>query len=251
MKKLSIHEENILEKIDFLLLLNGFAIIEDYGEVNQECFNELRNFYEETIYNSKNEEYLGGFCIRYENILKKNNQTFKGLLTHSLIQAVAQDYLKTNNFKIDVFQTLDNSNTFHSAQKPHFDRIPTLKFLLYLNDINLKNGPFSLSPGSHHWVRKKFPIPRENFNNEKLLENSRNLPDIILDNLQKITGKAGQLLIFTTDCVHHQGVVHSGETKIIRAHFRNPNVYYNKEKINFLDKIRKIKSSMQTFLIKN
>ncbi len=247
MKKLSIHEEDILKKIDLLLLLHGFAIIEDYGEVNQECFNDLRNSYEETIYNSKNEKYLGGFCTRHENILEKNNKTFKDWLKHPLIQGVAQDYLKTNNFKIDVFQTLDNSNTFHIAQKPHFDRIPTLKFLLYLNDVYLENGPFSLSPGSHHWVRKKFPIPRENFNSEKLFEKSRNLPQIILDNLQKVPGKAGQLLIFTTDCVHHQGVVKSGETKIVRAHFRNPNLYYNKEKINFLDKIRKFKSSMKNF----
>ena len=244
MKKLSIYEEDILEKIDLLLLLNGFVIIEDYGAANQECFNNLRNFYEETIYNSKNEKYLGGFCTRYENILKKNNKTFKDWLKHSLIQAVAEKYLKTKNLKIDVFQTLDNPNTFHSAQKPHFDRIPTLKFLLYLNDINLENGPFSLSPGSHHWVEKKFPIPRENFNNETLLENSRNLPDIILGNLQKVPGKAGQLLIFTTDCIHHQGIVQSGETKIIRAHFRNPNVNYNNKKVNFLDKLRIIKSSI-------
>ena len=43
MKKLSIHEEEILEKIDYSLLLNGFAIIEDYCEVIQECFNDLRN----------------------------------------------------------------------------------------------------------------------------------------------------------------------------------------------------------------
>ena len=243
MKKLSINEVDILGKIDYLLLLNGFAIIEDYRESIQECFNDLKIFYEETIYNSKSEEYLGGFCTRNENILKnkKINNTFKSWLSHSLIQAVANNYLKTNNFKIDVFQTLDNSETKHSAQKPHFDRIPTLKFLLYLNDIDLENGPFYLSPGSHHWVREKFPIPRKNFDSDELLDNSRNIPDMILDNLQYVSGKAGQLLIFHTDCVHHQGIVNSGETKIIRAHFRNPYVNNNKEKISLLNRIRKRK----------
>jgi len=249
MKKLSIHEVNILEKIDYLLFVDGFAIIEDYSEAIQECFDDLKNFYDETIYNSKSEEYLGGFCTRNENILKnkKDNYTFNRWLSHSLIQDVAHNYLKSNKFNIDVFQTLDNSESKHSAQKPHFDRIPTLKFLLYLNDINLRNGPFSLSPGSHHWVRKNFPIPRENFDSFELLEKSRKIPEIIMDNLQKVSGKAGQLLIFHTDCVHHQGIVQTGETKIIRAHFRNPKIYNNIERINLLNQIRKMKSLMRTF----
>ena len=159
--------------------------------------------------------------------------------------------LKTNRFKIDVFQTLDNSETKHSAQKPHFDRIPTLKFLLYLNDINSKNGPFSLSPGSHHWVREKFPTPRESFDSIELLEKSRKIPEILLNNLQYVTGNAGQLLIFHSDCIHHQGLVQSGETKIIRAHLWNPYIDTNIERINLLHQIRKTKFYIQNFSIKN
>ena len=65
-----------------------------------------------------------------------------------------------------LYQTLDTPDSLHIAQDPHFDRIPTLKFMLYVNDMKKSNGAFIVSPGSHHWVNQNFK-KRGTFNNER------------------------------------------------------------------------------------
>lgn len=239
--KLCISDENIYEKIDHELLLNGFAVIKDFGRFYSELFKGLIDLYEKNIYTSKVSYYEGGFCKRYEELStkSKNIDILNKLVSNSLVQNVAIKNLNTKKFHIDVFQTFDNKETNHVAYNPHFDRIPTLKFLLYLNDIEIENGSFCISPGSHHWVQKNFPLPRDKYNSDKFLRKSRDLPPLILNKLEPISGAAGQLLIFYTDCVHNQGKVKSGETKITRVHFRNPFIYTNKDKNYLLHQISK------------
>ena len=222
--KLYMNDENIYERIDYELLLNGFAVINDFGRFNSELFKGLLDSYEKTIYTSKVSFYKGGFCKRYEklSIKDKNIDILNKFVSNPLVQNVAIKNLNTKKFNIDVFQTFDTKETNHDAYTPHFDRIPTLKFLLYLNDIEIENGSFCISPGSHHWVQKNFPIPRDKYNSDKFLRQSRDLSPLILNKIESISGPAGLLLIFYTDCVHNQGVVKSGESKIMRAHFRNP-----------------------------
>ena len=44
----------------------------------------------------------------------------------------------TKNYKLyTIFRTLDTKESKHKAQVPHFDKQPTLKFMLYVNDINI------------------------------------------------------------------------------------------------------------------
>ena len=40
------------------------------------------------------------------------------------------------------FKTIDTPDSKHIAQDPHFDRIPTLKFMLYVNDLSFAKGAF-------------------------------------------------------------------------------------------------------------
>ena len=77
-----------------------------------------------------------------------------------MIYETAELFFHSDNLKIDVFQILDKLISNHSAQEPHFDRIPTLKFMLYVNDISINNGVFELSASTHHWVKRNFPLPR-------------------------------------------------------------------------------------------
>ena len=120
-----------------------------------------------------------------------------------------------------IFSTYDCNLSRHSAQAPHFDRIPTLKFMLYLNDLNAKNGAFCLSPGSQHWVTYNYPKPRKEFNVPGFQEETRNIPNVISNRLRSIEGKAGTIIVFNTDCVHCQGIVREGSCRIIRAHYRD------------------------------
>ena len=139
----------------------------------------------------------------------------------------------------------DRPKTKHIAQSPHFDRIPTLKFLLYLNDMDKNNGAFMLSPSSNNWVKNKFGIPRPPFMSKDYLNVTRNPPQLLLNRLKPIEGKAGTLIIFDTDTIHHQGLVKEGESRILRFHFNSStklNEYHNlrerlgtyKQKLNSL-----------------
>ena len=92
--------------------------------------------------------------------------------------------------------------------------------MLYLNNLTNENGAFCLSPGSNHWTIRKFKNDRKSFHNKNFFEDTRNIPQSILGRMIPIEGAAGTIIIFNTDCVHHQGIVKTGETCIIRSHYR-------------------------------
>lgn len=133
---------------------------------------------------------------------------------------IIQNFNEKKLFLSNIFQTFDNRESKHIAQKPHIDRIPTLKFMLYLNDLEFDNGAFCLSPGSNHWAKKNFINRRKSYSDEKFFNDTRDIPNPILKRIVPIEGKAGTIIIFNTDCVHHQGIVKSGMACIIRAHYR-------------------------------
>ena len=237
MNSLSVNSENLYEKISYQLLLNGFSVINDFSKTDEDLFLSLKNLHYSENIDLADTSYPGGFCRIYENVtesaVKFIPKSISLFIKNKIINDIATQYLNTFKFKIDVFQTLDTINSNHIAQDPHFDRIPTLKFMLYINDMDENNGAFCLSPGSHHWVREKFPLPRPKHSDIKYLEDSRKLPSSATQNLIKINGKAGQLLIFHTDCIHQQGIVTQGESRIFRAHFRDPEKYTTKDQSTF------------------
>ena len=129
--------------------------------------------------------------------------------------------ITTKRFQLDsVFQTYDTSFSEHIAQNPHFDRIPTLKFMLYVNDLTHQSGAFCLSPGSHHWVKHHLGLIRPSHGTKGYLELSRDIPQYIRDRIVPVEGKLGTIILFNTDCIHHQGLVTHGMACILRAHYR-------------------------------
>ena len=124
-----------------------------------------------------------------------------------------------------IYATYDDIHSRHSAQNPHFDRIPTLKFMLYVNSLTPLNGAFCLSRGSHHWTNNIYPLPRQPFNTPGFQETTRDIPKYILQRMKPVEGHAGTIIIFHTDCIHHQGLVTEGSSQILRAHFRQTPSY--------------------------
>ena len=215
------------------LELYGYAVVKNH-EIKKELLNSLiklhRNLLnDKSIY--KDKDYYGGYLKRWQNDLVSENNLEKSYLENFINSKIVQSIINSNRYKgykiHSVFATLDRKNTKHIAQDPHFDRIPTLKFMLYLNDMKKDNGAFMLSPGSQNWVKKNFKFPRPAFASKKFLEVTREIPQIIIDNLKPIEGKAGTIIIFDTDTVHHQGLVKDGESRIMRFHFSS-NKRFNK-----------------------
>lgn len=255
MLRLKKNQSNYRELIEYSLLVFGYVIIDDFFSESDDLFKRLKSKHlsDLSFRNlSSDKNYIGGVCKTFIDLLGKKetkkelkNSTrklkheieLKELVRIPLIYETAKRFFHSDNLNIDVFQTLDTPNSKHIAQEPHFDRIPTLKFMLYINDISIDNGAFELSVSTHHWVKRTFPLPRPSYDNPEYLKKTRELPKPIIDNLKPIEGKAGTLIIFHTDTIHNQGIVNNGECRIIRSHFRN-----KEENFNERQNIQKIKN---------
>ena len=260
MLRLKKNHSKLQDFIEYSLLVFGYVIIDDFFSESDDLFKRLKSKHliDLSLNNlATDKNYVGGVCKTFIDLLEKKETKkelknsnkklnheieLKELVRLPLIYETAKRFFHSDNFNIDVFQTLDTPNSKHIAQEPHFDRIPTLKFMLYINDIYIDNGAFELSLSTHHWVKRNFPLPRPPYNNSEYFKKTRELPKPITDNLKPIEGKAGTLIIFHTDTIHNQGVVNNGECRIIRSHFRN-----KEEKFNQTQNIQKLKNLFKFF----
>ena len=247
MLRLKKSHSDLHKLIEYSLLVYGYVVIDDFFSETDSLFKRLKSNHlrdltlenKDIVYDydggaSKKDKDLLGNILKNKNCddstLNSNNKNvLKELVKLPLIYKTANQFFKSNNLKIDVFQTLDTPDSNHIAQEPHFDRIPALKFMLYINNVYIDNGAFELSASTNHWVQKNFPIPRPSFHDPEYLKKSRELPKPIIDNIKPIEGKAGTLIIFHTDTIHNQGKVKNGECRIIRSHFRNKDKKLNKK----------------------
>ena len=256
MLRIKKNQSNFKELIEYSLLVFGYVIIDDFFLESDDLFKSLKTKHLLGL-SLKNEDqdnnYLGGVCKTFIDLLgqketkkKFNNSTqklnyeidLKKLVRLPLIYETAKRFFESDNLNIDVFKTLDTPNSKHVAQEPHFDRIPTLKFMLYINDITVNNGAFELSASTHHWVKRNFPLPRPSYDDFEYFKKTRKLPKPIIENLKPIEGKAGTLIIFHTDTIHNQGIVNNGECRIIRSHFSKKEVILNK--VNKFEKLKNL-----------
>ncbi len=228
---ISFKSNQLFDLIHYNLLINGFAVINNFLGKNDHEFQQLKILYANLIKEKEAISYEGGSCKVFKNIknnLSENLEALKIFYENKTIKKVSE-YILGKDLNVDVFQTLDTVKSSHIAQRPHFDRIPTLKFMLYMNDIDTKNGCLFCSPGSHHWVKKQYPLPRPKFNNKEFFRKTREIPNFIVDNLIPLNGKEGQLIIFDTDVIHKQGLVENSTCEIFRAHYRNRRKYNTKD----------------------
>ena len=225
-----------INKINLELSLYGFSVISPEENKYQRNFlekfqNEMENIKLEDDYEN---EYPGGDLLEVRKKKLINAKDFghkvhwindKGFLQYKEFDESNKkiiDLMKnTKGYNLySIFRTLDTKQSRHIAQNPHFDKLPTLKFMLYVNDINESNGSFCLSPGSHKWVEERFGKYRFLQKSKHYNKISREIPKSLLNRLQPINGKAGTIIIFYTNCIHHQGIVEDGCCKIVRAHYR-------------------------------
>ena len=205
------------------LKANGFVVIPYELASKSNFFPALQRFHNSsTKIDESNGDYAGGCCNTYSKAFLENN-IIKCIKNYNkLCETIIERMLPQESLKfVASYLTLDTNISSHIAQQPHFDRIPTIKFMLYLNDLTKKNGPFFLSPGSHIWVKEKFPkSKRPDFNSTEFFNSSRKIPDVYIEKLSPVYGQAGTIIVFDTDCIHHQGIVLNGDCRIIRSHFR-------------------------------
>ena len=203
----------------------GIAIISNFA--SDETIQTLRKEYDICMTKDAPElmdkEYSAGKLT-----VINNNQETASILPDTMrffnsdfMNKVSTAYYKNKKVLLnhEIYVCKDVKESEHVSQGLHYDRIPTLKFFLYLNDVTARNGAFHCVPGSHKATRKS-----EKFNRDHQIfpEWSETRADSE-ENLRKelpIEGKAGTLIIVHTDVVHRAGKLSEGERHLMRGHTR-------------------------------
>jgi ectoine hydroxylase-related dioxygenase (phytanoyl-CoA dioxygenase family) len=102
----------------------------------------------------------------------------------------------------------------------HFDRLRTLKVLVYLSEVKEGCGAFSLLPKSHHKGREL----RRGFQSLSNYDEKHNRIELDYPDLYEepipIHGPPGTVIFFDSDIFHEGGnVTTQGQRKVIRSHW--------------------------------
>lgn len=131
----------------------------------------------------------------------------------------------------EIYATNETNPEVTVAPK-HFDKLWTLKYMLYLEDVGPGNAPFGVVPGSMNDSRGIFRsifedngISRLSTSDDLYQSMANNDPGPV-DDVIPIIAPAGTLIVFDTDTYHFSPAVQEGcERKILRSH-TGPSVVY-------------------------
>ncbi|MGC5567855.1 phytanoyl-CoA dioxygenase family protein [Streptomyces sp. FR-108] len=132
--------------------------------------------------------------------------------------SVAESYFEGSPyvFNYDLICVLDVAGTRHPAHQPHYDRLPNLKFFVYLSDTTEYNGAFRCLPGSQGYGKH---VQRENRLRHVLpqLAEPRALPPGLRRGIGPVEGPAGTVLVIDSDLIHQAGTVTAGDRMVVRS----------------------------------
>jgi hypothetical protein len=167
------------------------------------------------------------FGKAYRSRIPKDGNLIQQKFDNDLINNICKEYFQEE--PSNLFKELFWCHEYRSDRGietngfVHFDKIgPTLKFFLYVNDVEEENGPFHYMPDT----RKLGCELRENnlkkFKNQyNLIDNKINSEVCDIKDMVSITGKSGTMFVFDSDMFHCGGNVKEGyERKVLRLHIR-------------------------------
>ena len=121
-----------------------------------------------------------------------------------------------------IYFTLDKKDTFHSAQKAHYDWRPSLKAMIYLNNCqHLKSGGLFYKLKSNNETSIKLAEARLKGLRPGIPGGYKAKYNVSQNKSQfsYCGASAGSILIFNTDGHHYQGKnIYPSPNKIIRLH---------------------------------
>lgn len=200
---------------------NGFSVINSY--FNPTLIKRLGKEFDTLIAkHSRNEKSSNGVIrsVKLEALKSDNFQaTFDVMNDTNLISILTGFYKRIYDLDIDKepFDKVDleyNAVPGKSVNSDyHFDRIPSVKCQIYLNDVGQNNGALSVIPKSQSSSRRIAMEMLESNSNPLFLKNflKKNIAPT-----QLLTGVAGTLTIFDTMVLHKGGEITDGFRKTIR-----------------------------------
>ncbi|MGH3871670.1 MAG: phytanoyl-CoA dioxygenase family protein [Pseudonocardiaceae bacterium] len=207
----------IIERLetDGVVLVPGYLDATTVAEATHEC-HEL---FGRTPSWAHHEEYSVGQSVRMErcDIDRTAVPAIWSTFARPELEAVVSAFFGEGCiFSRTVYAILDVIGSTTRVQQLHYDKMRHLKSFVYLTDVAATNGPFHCVPGSHLLTRK---AERENRNQHIVPtdEDARELPPELAGRGVPVLGKAGTLILFDSDILHHAGIVTEGERLGVRS----------------------------------
>lgn len=207
----------IIERLerDGVVLVPGYLDATTIAEATREC-HEL---FDRTPPWAHHEEYSVGQSVRMErcDMDQAAVPAISSALARPELEAVVSAFLGEGYiFSRTVYAILDVVGSTTRVQQLHYDKMRHLKSFIYLTDVAATNGPFHCVPGSHLLTRE---AERENRSQHIVPtdQDARELPPELADRAVPVLGKAGTLILFDSDILHHAGILTEGERLAVRS----------------------------------
>lgn len=217
---------------------DGYFIINKYLDETQ--IVKLRNELDNLIQSSKN---LKGYWRDAEDSdnriygIDRINNSFIEIFNTKFLNSIISEYLKTSTDSIYSFvlgnRLLTKEENKGSGGGWHRDTFlkKQLKFILYLSDVTIENGPFTYINGSHKIQNKIIDLIKSPRINPRRYSSYQSNKEIVL------TGQAGTLIIADTSGIHRGKPICNGSRHALT-------LYINEKE--FGKSIRKILTSEQS-----
>lgn len=207
----------IIERLeaDGVVLVPGYLDAEAVARATSEC----RELFERTPSWAHHEDYSVGQSVRMErcDVDPTEFPAISSAFARPELEGLVGAFFGEGHiFSRTIYAILDIVGSTTHVQQLHYDKMRHLKSFVYLTDVGPGNGPFHCLPGSHLVAREQ---QREN--RERRIvptdEDVRQLPQGMASQGIPVLGKAGTLILFDSDILHHAGIVTEGERLAIRS----------------------------------
>lgn len=229
-----------LNEVEKTLRTYGAAVLPGWADA--EMLASLRREFE-AVLNDKDESYAyqinyapgRAVSIMRDKLPAGRYPALTGFFEHPKMKAMAVRYIgHPCLLNYEVYATHESKPAV-SVAPAHFDKLWTLKYMLYLKEVGKDDAPFGIIPGSFKVARDRFreifdtnnltylPITDQRYqamNNSELPPGYGGVVDIV--------GPAGTLIVFDTDTFHHAGTVAPGHERMILRGHSGPAVAYDK-----------------------
>ncbi len=212
------------------ITLAGACIFQGFLSSNNNE-NDLSSVVKESnnlLSKSDDESYKFGNVIRRRSSqIEKEAPSLYGVFVNPLFREITRLYGMPHPG--DIFLSHD----FNSYQDKglevnghlHYDKRQTLKFFLYLTDVDKSTGAFSILPGSRdqgmRWREENSSMNRIYTSSKYNVDSHRYGLEFLKNETLPIEGPAGTVIAFDSDTLHFGGRVERGrERKVARVHYR-------------------------------
>jgi len=194
---------------------NGFHHIKNnFFNLNNEIIGEFTKIYQANL-NVRAEQNT--------SIISDLNELKRFKITNIIFEKIIKilEFNNLDNIEFDDVWFVHSDKNIYKENKlpyiPHIDKIRKFKVMVYLNEVEIENGPIhfaKVNPNKYENFRKKL-------NKDYKLKQENEIKDIKISEYEPLLGDFGTTIFFDTNTPHFAGKIEKSliERKVIRFNF--------------------------------